>query len=192
MAKRIIAFTGQCASGKGTAAAYFVKKHGAVVFRFSTMLRDILDRLYLEHSRDNLQDLSTILRGRFGQDLMAKVMAHDAERVKAPLVIVDGARRPEDIEYLRRLNGFTLVAVSATPEIRFQRMTRRGENPDDATKTWEEFMKEEHAESELLIPRLMNEADFTIDNNGDTAALLKQLQDIYNKITAHDRKGTKT
>ena len=183
MAKRIIAFTGQCASGKGTAAAYFVKNHAAVVFKFSTMLRDIMDRLYLPHSRENLQDISTMLRGRFGQDLMAKVIAHDAERSTSDLIIVDGARRPEDIEYLRRLTGFTLVAVSAKPEIRYKRMTLRGENPDDATKTWEDFMKEEHAETELLIPRLMGEADFTVDNNGDQKALITQLEEIYKKIS---------
>ena len=181
--KKIIVFTGQVASGKGTAAAFFVQKYGAKVFRFSTMLRDILDRLYLTQSRENMQDISMNLRGRFGQDLMAKVIAHDVERADAKLVIVDGARRPEDIEHLKRLDGFTLIAVSARPEVRFERMHTREENPDDHSKTWEEFLKEEGAETEVLIPRLMNEADFTVDNNGDRESLEKQLEEIYAKIT---------
>lgn len=181
--KKIIAFTGQVASGKGTAAAFFIRKYGAKVFKFSTMLRDILDRLYLPQSRENMQEISMVLRERFGQDLLAKVIAHDVERAATPLVIVDGARRPEDIEHLKKLNGFTLIAVAASPEIRYKRLTSRGENADDAAKTWEQFLKEEGAETEVLIPRLMSEADFTVNNDGDQEQLYRQLEELYAKLT---------
>lgn len=181
--KKIIALTGQVASGKGTAAAFFVRKHGAKVFRFSTMLRDILDRLYLPQSRENVQDFSTVLRARFGQDLLAKVIAGDVARSDASFVVVDGARRPEDVEHLRKLQGFVLIAIVADPKVRYQRVMTRGENTDDAAKTWEQFLKEEQAETEVFIPQLINEADYTVDNNGDRAALEKQMEDIYAKIT---------
>jgi dephospho-CoA kinase len=88
--KIIFGFTGLMASGKGTAAKYFEEKYQAETFRFSTILRSVLDRLFLEHSRDNLIKLSEILRGTFGEDLLAKVMARDAETSQNKLVIVEG------------------------------------------------------------------------------------------------------
>ncbi len=180
--KIILAFTGHVASGKGTACEYFVKKHGARIFRFSTMLRDILDRLYLPHDRDHLQTLSTIVREYFGQDAMARVIARDVEAAEESLIVVDGARRLEDVIYLRRLPGFKLISVEASPKVRFKRLTGRGENPDDASKTWAEFQQEEQAESEAMIPALMAEADSTINNDGDVASLERQLENLYRKI----------
>ena len=52
--KIILGFTGLIASGKGTAAKYFNEKYGATTYRFSTMLRDLLNRIHVEHSRDNI------------------------------------------------------------------------------------------------------------------------------------------
>lgn len=184
MMKKIIVFTGLMASGKGTACSFYIDKYGARMFRYSTMLRDILDRLYLPHDRENIQDLSTMLRARFGQDLMAKVIAHDVERSDASFIVVDGARRLEDIEYLRKVGGFHLVALVASPETRFQRITSRDENSDDHRKTWEQFLKEEQAESEAMVPQLMARADVQIDNNGDRGSLEKKLEEIYAKITS--------
>lgn len=180
--KIILAFTGHVASGKGTACDYFVKKYGARIFRFSTMLRDILDRLYLPHNRDHLQTLSTIVREYFGQDVMARVIAHDIEAAEESLIVVDGVRRPADVIYLRRLPGFKLIAVEASPEVRFKRLVSRGENTDDAAKTWAEFQQEEQAESEAMIPALMAEADSTINNNGDMTSLERQLENLHRKI----------
>ena len=67
--KIILGLAGEMASGKGTVAKYAATKYGAKSWRFSTMLRDVLDRLLLEQSRDNLQNLSTVLRQNFGEEL---------------------------------------------------------------------------------------------------------------------------
>ena len=135
MPKIILGFTGLPASGKGTVAKYFKEKYQAETFRFSTMLRDVLDRLYLEHSRENMSGISRVLREFFGQDLMAKVMAKDVENSPAGLIIVDGIRRMEDVKYLRALSGFKLVAIEADMRIRYQRLLNRDENPDDKNKS---------------------------------------------------------
>ncbi|MEK7625108.1 MAG: AAA family ATPase, partial [Patescibacteria group bacterium] len=68
MSKIILGFVGDLASGKGTICKYLKEKYGTESYRFSTMLRDILKRVYLENSRENLQRLSTVMRENFGQD----------------------------------------------------------------------------------------------------------------------------
>lgn len=181
--KVVIGFAGQIASGKGTAAAYLAQHHGASVHRFSTMLRDLLDRLYLEQSRDHVQKISTAIRQTFGDDLMAQVMAHDVERDPASLIAVDGVRREPDIVALRTLPGFALVYIEADMEVRYQRLRARGENTDDTTKTYEDFIADHQRETEVRIADLQSIARFTVDNNGDLAALHRQLDDIVSQLT---------
>lgn len=176
--KVILGFSGLIASGKGTAAKYLEERHGATTFRFSTMLRDALDRFYIPKNRDNLIKLSEIMRGTFGEDLMAKTMAHDAEASHAPLVVVEGIRRPADIEYLKRLPGFVLVEIFAEPRVRYERLTARKENLDDATKTFEQFLADHERSTETSIPAVLRSATEHIDNNGPREDLHRLLDGL--------------
>ena len=170
------------AAGKSTVTNYIKEKHGAVTFRFSDMLRDVLTRLHLETSRANMQTISTLLRQQFGDDLMSKVIAADVAEADAPLIITEGIRRPSDITYLKQVPGFVLVALTADPKVRFERITKRTENPDDATKTWEQFEQEQKQEAEQKIKELMQDADFTIDNDGTKKELFEHTDAILKKL----------
>src|SRR3989338_3819410 len=100
MNKIILGFVGPIASGKGTACQYLRDQHRAPTYRFSTPLRDVLDRLYLPQSRQNMQDLSLALRQTFGDDLLASVIAHDVAADQSPIIAIDGIRRPPDLAQL--------------------------------------------------------------------------------------------
>lgn len=178
MEKKILVFVGLLSSGKGTAAKYLVEKYGAKSFRFSTIMRDLLDRLYLEHSRQHMSDISRVLRENFGEDLFAKVMATDVQKAAENLVVVDGARRLADIEHLKKIEGFKLVSIEADAKIRYERLIARGENPDDKNKTWEQFLKDHELETEASIPALMKMAEVVVDNNGSAEQLYEQLDKL--------------
>jgi len=178
MSKIILGFTGLPASGKGTAAKYYSEKYSSPTFRFSTSMRDLLDRLYLPQSRENMSTISQITREAFGQDLYAKVMAGDVGKADHDIVIVEGIRRMEDVQELKKLSNFKLVAIEADMKIRYERLKIRGENSDDNTKTWEEFQEDHKLETELTIPAVMEKADITINNNGTLEELYKQLDNI--------------
>lgn len=149
--KIIIGLAGQLACGKGTVAEYLKEKYGASVYRYSTMLRDVLSRLYLEINRINMQDLSAILRKKFGEDILAKVMTEDVEKDLNKLIVVDGIRRMDDIKYLINEKGFLLTKVTAKPETRYKRITGRGENTDDTKKTFAQFLKDEKNKTDASI-----------------------------------------
>ena len=178
MAKLILGIAGEMGSGKGTIAKHVVKEKGGSTHRFSTILRDVLDRVYLEHSRDNLQALSTILRKTYGEDTLAKAMYHDAENDEHDLVVVDGVRRMADITFLKELPHFKLIYIEAGMENRYERIAKRGENPDDAKKSFEEFQKAHEDESETQIRDLKNYADYVIDNDGTFVDLYAQIEKI--------------
>lgn len=179
--KIILGFVGDLAAGKGTLAAYLKEKHGCNVYKFSTMLRDVLKRLYIDHTRENLQELSRLLREQFGQDLMSKVIAHDVSNDPNHLVVVDGIRRPTDITYLQQISGFHLIYVTADSKIRWERLVKRNENPGDDQKTYEEFLKDEQAEADHLIKELGTQAEDTINNDGPIEALYASMDALLER-----------
>lgn len=179
--KIIFGFTGLLASGKGTAAKYLEEKHGAATFRFSTMLRDILNRIYVPQARDNMIRLSEFLRGAYGEDVMAKTIAEDVKKSQNKIIVVEGVRRLADIAYLSKLPHFVLVEIFADPKIRYARLIKRGENSDDNSKTYKQFLADHNRSTELSILDVIKQARERIDNNGDLADLHKQLDELVKK-----------
>lgn len=184
MSKVILGFVGPIASGKGTGCRYLAERYSARSYRFSSILRDILSRVYLPHTRDNLQQVSSVLRGAFGDDLLARAIAQDVGADTGELVTVDGVRRRPDIKFLRGIDGFYLIGITADETKRFARITQRNENPDDEQKTFADFVREGQQEAERQITEVMASANFTIDNNGDFTALYQQLDTIISKLQA--------
>ena len=182
MAKIILGLVGPIASGKDTVKKYLEKKYGATGCRFSSILRDILERIDLPNSRENMQGLSTILRQKFGEDILAKAIASDAIKLKSNIVVVDGVRRMADIKFLKNTPGFYLVAVDAEPKIRYERLVKRGENAGDAKKTYSQFLKDHQYETELDVPMLMKKAKYKLDNDGSPADLCKQIDELIAKL----------
>lgn len=180
--KIILGFVGPLASGKGTVAKYLHEKYGSRAYRFSTMLRDILNRIYVPHSRENLQNLSQFLRERFGQDVLSKVIAKDVEQDSGKIVVIDGIRRPTDILYLQNIPGFHLIAITAEHELRWKRLVERNENAGDDKKTFEEFLRDGQAEAELHIAELEKKAEFTIVNNESKEELLAQVEKVLTQL----------
>ena len=172
------------ASGKGAAALYFQNHHHAKTFRFSSILRDLLKRLGLPEIRENMVAMSEAVRHAFGEDILAKAMAHDAATTDQPLVIIEGIRRKEDITYLKNLPNFVLVAIDADMRIRYERLVKRGENADDQTKTWDQFVADHDRSTEITITPVMAEARERIINNGTNDDLEQQIDTLVHKYTA--------
>lgn len=182
MSKIIVGFTGPIASGKDASKKYLEEKYQGKSFRFSTVMRDILSRLDLEINRVNLSNVSRCLRETFGEDLFAKTMARDVMADPTEVIIVDGIRRLADIAYLKNVPGFHLISIDADPKIRHTRLINRGENADDANKTFDQFLADHQLETELSIPAVMAEANFRINNDENFADLYEQIDKIISEI----------
>lgn len=181
MTKIILGFVGLLGSGKGTAATMLKEKYGAEIHVFSNILKDILRRLGLPVSRENLQGLSTSLRTQFGQDLLAKAMAQEVGGAEADLIVIDGIRRIEDMSYLNGMPGFHLIHISAPEKIRYERVSKRAEKPGETGMSWEEFQVISKGEPELQIPSVAAKAEIEIDNSLDMEQLEKALADLLQK-----------
>jgi dephospho-CoA kinase len=173
--KIIIGLVSLMSAGKGTIACYLQKEYGASTFRFSTIIRAVLDILYLPHTRQNMSLLSTILRKNFSEDLFARVITENVKNDQNNIIVVEGIRRMADIKYLTGLDNFILTKVVVDAKKRYERLTKRTENPGDAKKTYKDFLADHKLETELQIPQVMETAAETINNNGNLEDLYKQV-----------------
>lgn len=178
MQKIIIWFTWEMWCWKDTATDYIFKKYWWKKFKFSQVLRDILDRISIDSTRENLQKLSTILREGFWQDLLARIMKEDVNSSSEKILLIDWVRRQDDIVHLTKLPEFKLIYIETSLENRYSRISNRNENTDDMWKTIEQFKKEQEFEAEAQIRWLKNIASYVIDNNWNFDELYRQIDNI--------------
>lgn len=180
--KIIIGLVGEMACGKGFASRYMEEKYHASIYKYSSLLRDILNLLDMEVSRENLSTISLVLRDRFGQDVFGRGMAKKAKNDNNEIIVLDGIRRIEDVKPLQKLENFILVEIIADPRVRYERFVKRKENVGDAKKTFEKFIFDQKSiETEIYIPGIMNKAKEKLDNNNDAEKLYKQIDNLVKK-----------
>lgn len=189
MSKLYLAIIGHTGAGKEScyiaAKEAFVGKLTVSIHHFSDLLNEILNLLCLEKLRPNQQLLSTVLRQAFGENLLGNVMFKRVMTDAADIVFLDGVRRPKDVEMLKQLPNSFLGSVYAPPEIAWVRLRRRADRSGDSEKTWEDFQKEQMAESESLIDALLPLADFKLDNSLDDPEfkfLRDQISDLISEF----------
>lgn len=182
MPQLIIGLVGRQGSGKGTAAKILQTKYGASLFRFSAILGDVLNRIAISPSRENLIAVSGALRETFGEDVLAYAIERDVMAAEVPLAIVDGIRRVDDIAALEPSPTFKLVEISAPAKVRFERMKGRGEKPGEREMSWDEFAANEEAPTEITIPAVAARAWKAIDNSGTAAELEAKIDEMMKEL----------
>ena len=180
--KIILAIAGEIASGKNAMADYVQKKHKGYAYRSSEFLRDILTRMDLPQTRQNMQKVSTMVREYFGDDIVGYVAKADLARIENGVIAINGIRRFSTIESIQEDFTVKLVYVKADLEKRYARIAKRAENPDDQRKTFQEFKKDHAQEAERRIKGLEKKADFVLENNGTLKEFHKKISEVVKKI----------
>lgn len=180
----VIGLVGEKGGGKGTLTKLLREDAppGVTVatMRFSDLHRETLALWHLPITRQNMQELSRILVAAYGKDVIANAMRVRIETTAAQLVVVDGVRWEDDRLLIRSFPRNLLVYVTADARVRFERIQGRGENHDDHTASFEQFMDEERALAEQSIAHIGATADVTISNEGgmeDMRAHAKRILD---------------
>lgn len=136
-----VGLTGPNASGKGEVAAWLERRHGYRCRSLSDVIRDEARRRGREPVRAVLIALGTELREAHGPGALAELIVPRLE----PPALVDSIRNPAEVEVLRRLPGFVLLAVDAPVELRFERCLERA-RPGDP-QSLEDFRSREAEEN---------------------------------------------
>ena len=171
---RLIGLTGTNGAGKGEAASFFVEK-GYAYFSLSDLIREELQKRNMPLTRDNLIRTGNEMRKRTTPDILARLAAKKIRRN----TVIDSIRNPKEIAYFQTLENFTLLAIDAPPELRFERVKKRGR--DESAANLSEFLAKEKEEmgtgegrQQLLI--CMDMADHRITNDGTLEELREKLE----------------
>jgi dephospho-CoA kinase len=181
--KIIIGIAGNIGAGKGTITEYLVEKHSAKKMRYSKILADILERLYLDYNRDNLNTIAEGLRSMFGEDVLSEVLEKDIREIEAEVVVFDGIRKKKELDYFKnKMNNFFFIFVDAPFEIVAERIINRQEKTDDQEQTVEKLKVRQQQASDKDVPNLKQYADFVVDNGGELEGTYEQVKQIIKKI----------
>lgn len=182
--KRYIATIGRMGAGKETTWQFIrdlVQPTTVGIHHFSDPLNETLQLWHLERTRHSQQTVSRVLREGFGQNIIAEVIRQRAEANPAAIVVIDGLRRPVDLEILGSLPDLIILALEAEPGVRFARIRLRNSRSGDMTKTWDQFVDDESAECEQLIDVIACQANCRIDNSGSVEELRANVQSFLEK-----------
>jgi dephospho-CoA kinase len=170
----IIGLTGTNGSGKGEAAAFF-ETYGYSCFSLSDIIRDELIQEQREITRDAMIQKGNQLREKHSADILARRVMDQV----AGKAVIDSIRNPREVEYLRKQEGFILLAIDASVEIRYQRVKQRGRN--ESASTLQEFITKEEEEMTQRdkgqqLNACMRLADYRVTNEGSLVDFHKKLE----------------
>ena len=81
---------------------------------------------------------------------------------ESPIIVVDGVRSLDEVEYFKKFFDVVIVAIHTSPKTRFSRLRARG-RPDDP-RSWSDFRERDERELSLGIGNVIALADFMIVN----------------------------
>lgn len=177
--KRVIGITGTTASGKDTVAEYISAKLGYPILQISSTIKEVAIAEGIPLIRANLIELGRRLSKEHGMDYLSKVLLDKVESKG----IIAGMRKVPQIEYLKENSHLTLIAVDASPKLRFERLQARKGKVGE-TETLEQFIREETEENNQGFQDVftcMKMADHTILNEGSMDELYGSIDGILEK-----------
>jgi len=131
---KIIGFVGLPGSGKGE-ASQIARQNGLAVVVMGDVIRQEAARQGLEPTDHNLGRIGNALRAAEGPDAVAKKTFESALAAGKDIVVVDGLRSREEVDFFRtHADEFHLIEVCAPAQARLKWLAARG-RPDDPGKS---------------------------------------------------------
>jgi deoxycytidylate deaminase/dephospho-CoA kinase len=177
----VIGLTGPFGSGCSQAAKYLEHERGFKLVKLSAVLNDVWEQQNPgkgKAPRCDLQALGDKLRKDKGNQVLAEMAIPNVGQ--AEKIVVDGIRNLGEIDWLRLEFGyrFTLVAVLAPPQVRWDRIGVTAYN--DRGLAMKDFAEDDRRDSKedvsygQQVALCIDQADILIDNSAITTGEFKQ------------------
>ncbi|HNQ59590.1 MAG TPA: AAA family ATPase [Bacteroidales bacterium] len=181
----IIGITGTLGAGKGTIVEYLKDKKGFAHFSVREFLKEILLMQNKPVNRDNYTLCANQLREKFGPSYIIDCL-YEKALAKGCNAVIESIRTPGEFYSLRQKGNFTLFAIDADPEIRYERIKQRNSETDQIT--FEEFLASERREMQSDEPHHQNItlcislADYKFLNNGTKEELFELVEETLKQM----------
>lgn len=187
----MIGITGTIGAGKGTIVEYLMEKRGFRHYSVRGYLTEEILRRGMTVNRDSMVEVANELRAAHSPAFIIEELYREALASGADCVI-ESLRTPGEVDSLRKLDNFMLLAIDADPKLRYERIFSRGSETDKID--FETFVANEAREmtsddpNKQNLRRCIEMADVVLLNNENIEALFAQLELILSStiIKQHD------
>jgi len=179
---KIIAFTGMPASGKSE-AVQLAKDKGIPIVRMGDLVWEETKRQGKPLDDKNVGEIANNMREKHGADIWAKKTVEKIHSLnKSSLLVIDGVRSMEEIEYFKKELGmnFLIIAINAPNKLRRKRATARGRTDD--SKDLKDLEERDKREIRWGLQKVIADADIVILNSGSLDHFKKQVLTVFNKL----------
>lgn len=178
--KIVLGVTGMPGAGKATVKEMVQKMSYSLVV-MGDEIREETKRRKLKPTPENIGTVMLKLREEEGPYVVAKRCIPKIRKAKGRVVIVDGIRSPYEIEeFKKHFPNFILLAIYASPETRFKRLSKRKRSDDP--KGWETFMERDLRELNVGLGNVIATADYMIVNEGMKAQLKRKVCEVFESV----------
>ena len=173
--KIVVGLAGMAGSGKSLVVKT-AQQEGYAVVVMGDVIREETQKRGLKPTPKNIGKVMLELREKGGNSIIADKCIPKIEQQKSGKVIVDGLRSLSEVDaFKKHFSKFSLVAVHASPETRFNRLyrRRRSDDPDG----WELFHERDMRELNVGLGNAIAIAEHLIineNNRNNTKAKVKQ------------------
>ncbi len=183
----IIGITGSLGGGKGTVVDYLLSKGNFKHYSSSGLLIEILEERGEVVDRDGMNRIANELRasnpeGGVPAETYKRYEAEDGESD----AIFESLHNPAEVSFIQSVGGI-VIGVTADPDIRYERITKRGSVKDGVTK--EKFIEQQQREergsedpNKSNIFDALKLADYIIENNGNLDDLHQKVDEILKSL----------
>jgi dephospho-CoA kinase len=155
------------------------KDNGFSVVRMGDVVRAFVKDKGLGLSNDNVGRIANSERKENSMGIWAE---RTVPLINGDLVLIDGIRGDAELSVFKSAlkSDLIVVGITASPEIRFERIKLRGRS--DATMTWEEFCERDTRELKWGLQNAMASCEYMIINEGTLEEFKKKGIDVLNAI----------
>jgi dephospho-CoA kinase len=184
--KIVVGLAGMPGSGKSLVVET-AREEGYAVVIMGDVVREETQKRGLELNPQNIGRVMLELREKCGNSVIAEKCIPRIEQQESGKVIVDGLRSLSEVDaFKKHFSKFSLVAIQASPETRFNRVTRRrrSDDPDG----WDVFHERDMRELGVGLGNAIAMAEHLIvnENRRDDAkskvrATLRRIEEKWKR-----------
>jgi dephospho-CoA kinase len=178
--KIVIGLTGMPGSGKSLVVET-AQKEGYAVVVMGDVIREETRKRGLELNPKNIGKVMLELRKTGGNNVIAEKCIPKILQTENSKVIVDGLRSLHEADAFKaHFAKFSLMAVHASPETRFNRLYRRRRS-DDPDK-WEVFHERDARELSVGLGDVIAIAEYIITNENSRERTRAKVKEAFRRV----------
>lgn len=184
----VVGVAGMPGAGKATVVEVARRKGYGIVVMGDEVREETKGR-NMELTPENVGKVMLLMRREEGPAAVAKRCIPKIEKLRKPVVIVDGIRSLyESDAFKKHFPKFKLLAIHTSPETRFKRLFRRKRSDDP--ERWETFLERDWRELHVGLGGVIASADMIIVNEGKRDQLRSAVESYLETVKTSGRSAS--